>query len=357
MIPPPPQSMANVVTTRSVCRPERRRTERSPRSTVRRIPFTRHDHADRQGPRRRPRRQGPLRRPGPRRRPRRRDRPGRRQRCRQVDLAAHPGRAASRPSRAASRSTRPPRRSATSRRSPTGAPARRSGRSSAGARAWRPRRRRWTPRPRRSPRAGPAPTTRTPTALERWLALGGADLDERLADGRPRLLARPADDRAVRRPGGPRGPGVAAAQPLRHLPARRADQRPRPRRPGPAGGVRHRAARRHGRGQPRPRVPRPHGDQRARAGPAPAAGQPLRRRLRVLPGRARGGPPARPRRLRRVRADQGQPGGAGAYPARTGWRTASATPAASPRTTTRSAASSVPRRPRSRPPRRGRPSG
>ena len=39
----------------------------------------------------------------------------------------------------------------------------------------------------------------------------------------------------------------------------------------------------------------------ARAGPCPAAGGPLRRRLRGLPRRARGRPPARPRGLRGVR--------------------------------------------------------
>ena len=93
-------------------------------------------------------------------------------------------------------------------------------------------------------RARRAPTTPTPTALERWLALGGADLDERAERGRrrPRAGRRPrcADDRAVRRAGRPGRPGVAAAEPVRHLPARRADQRPRPRRPRPAGAVRRR---------------------------------------------------------------------------------------------------------------------
>ena len=83
-------------------------------------------------------------------------------------------------------------------------------------------------------------------ALDRWLDLGGADLDERVrrSRGRPRARRRPgpADDVAVRRAGGPRRAGVAAAEPLRRLPARRADQRPRPGRPGPAGAVRVRAA-------------------------------------------------------------------------------------------------------------------
>ena len=66
--------------------------------------------------------------------------------------------------------------------------------------------------------------------------------------------------------------------------------------------VRHRPARRHRAGQPRPGVPRPArspgcveldlAQQQVRA---------LRRRLRGLPGGARGGPPARPRGLRGVR--------------------------------------------------------
>ena len=52
--------------------------------------------------------------------------------------------------------------------------------------------------------------------------------------GRPRARRRPrpADDLAVRRPGRARRARVAAAQPVRHLPARRADQRPRPGRAG-----------------------------------------------------------------------------------------------------------------------------
>ena len=129
------------------------------------------------------------------------------------------------------------------------------------------------------------------TSLERWLALGGADLDERAEEVAASLglgrRPRPADDLAVRRPGRARGPRLPAAVPLRRLPARRADQRPRPRRPGAAGALRHRPARRHGRRQPRPRVPHPHGHQGPRTRPRPAADQPLRRRLRGLPGGAR----------------------------------------------------------------------
>ena len=74
--------------------------------------------------------------------------------------------------------------------------------------------------------------------LERWLDLGGADLDERAEQVAAALgLAVDLDQpmtAALRRSGGPRRHGVAAAQPLRRVPARRADQRPRPRRAWPA---------------------------------------------------------------------------------------------------------------------------
>ena len=99
---------------------------------------------------------------------------------------------------------------------------------------------------RRSPTATPGADDAYADALERWLALGAR---------RPRRARRqvvadlglgvdlgPADDGAVRRAGRPRGPGLAAAVALRRLPARRADQRPRPRRARPARAVRRRAA-------------------------------------------------------------------------------------------------------------------
>ena len=72
----------------------------------------------------------------------------------------------------------------------------------------------WTPPRPRSPPATPAPTTATPSPLDRWLALGGADLDARVGQvwadlGLRRPAARPADRRrcrAARRraPGWPR---------------------------------------------------------------------------------------------------------------------------------------------------------
>ncbi len=108
--------------------------------------------------------------------------------------------------------------------------------------------------------------------------------------------------------------------------------------------------------QPRPGVPGPHRDPGGRAGPGPAAGRGVRRRVRGLPGRARGGPPARPGGLRGVRRP-GQPGSrTGPGRSATGWPSGCATPAARPPTTTRSAASSGPRPARSRRPRPARPS-
>ncbi len=68
--------------------------------------------------------------------------------------------------------------------------ARRTGRHDGDAPSWRRRRPRWPP-------AASAPTTATPTALDRWLALGGADLDARVGQvwadlGLPaRLLDQP----------------------------------------------------------------------------------------------------------------------------------------------------------------------
>ncbi len=141
--------------------------------------------------------------------------------------------AGSPPRTAPSSSARPTPPSATCRRSPTGAPARPYGSS-------------WPAVP-----ASPTPSTRSTTATHA-LGEGRPGADDGYAQ-RAGTLARPrrrrpgragrsrspptsglasdldhADDRAVRRPGRPRRPGVAAAQPLRHLPARRADQRPRP---------------------------------------------------------------------------------------------------------------------------------
>ena len=128
-------------------------------------------------------------------------------------------------------------------------------------------------------------------AFERWMDLGGADLDARaetvLRDlGLDVAPARPRDHGAVRRPGGPRLAGRDPALALRHAAARRAHQRPRLRRPAPARALRRRAPRRRGDRLPRPRVPRAHGhagagDRRDR----PHRGR-VRRRLGRLPGPA-----------------------------------------------------------------------
>ncbi|MDF9816571.1 ATPase subunit of ABC transporter with duplicated ATPase domains [Streptomyces sp. SPB162] len=83
------------------------------------------------------------------------------------------------PSRACCDSARPAPPSATSRRSPSGAQGRPSGTSSPAAPASRPHRARSTPPRRRWSTRRRAPTTRTPRGLERWLDLGGADLEER----------------------------------------------------------------------------------------------------------------------------------------------------------------------------------
>ena len=239
LIPPPPQSIASVVTTAPVCRVPAGRG----------IASNGHDHTDRQGPRRRARRPRPLRRSRPRRRARRRDRPRRRQRRRQVDPAADPRRASAAPEHGTVALSPP---TATVGYLPQ-EPERRPGET---VRAFLGRRTGVTAAQRALDAATEALADGAPgaddayaAALERWLALGGADLDERADAGRRR--PRPGvdlDQPMTALSGGQAaraGHGLAAAQPLRRLPARRADQRPRPRRAGPAGGVRRRPARRH----------------------------------------------------------------------------------------------------------------
>ena len=121
--------------------------------------------------------------------------------------------------------------------------------------------------------------------------------------GRPR---RPIRRDAVGRAAGARRSGGGAARPLRRHAARRADQRPRFRRPGPA---------RRARGPPewwpgdrvaRPRLSGPHGDRGPGTRRTLAFGPHLRRRLGRLRGRARGR--ARPRRrgLRGLRVPTGR---------------------------------------------------
>ena len=215
------------------------------------------------------------------------------------------------------------------RRTGVGRRAARAGRGDRGAgrrrarRGRRLRRRRWSAG---SPSAAPTSTSGPRRSPPSW------------ACGRP----RPADDRALRRPGGPAGPGLAAALPLRRLPARRADQRPRPGRAGPAGALRHRAARR------RPcwsattasswpaRSPGSSSSTwpSSRSAATAAATRPTWRSAR-----SPAGTPARTTRstpTRRAALEARAP-----HAARPGWRRASRTPAARPPTTTRSAASSA----------------
>ena len=156
-------------------------------------------------------------------------------------------------------------------------------------------------------------------ALERWLALGGADLDER-ADAAVGELglrrdARHAHGGALGRPGGASEPRLAAAEPLRRLPARRADERPRPRRPRAPRALRLAPARRRGARQPRPRVPGAHGHPRRRARPRAAPGERLRRRLRRVPRGARDQAAPRARGIRGVRRHAGIARGARAHAA------------------------------------------
>ena len=196
-------------------------------------------------------------------------------------------------------------RRALCRRSRSGGRARPWRRSSPGAPGSPRPRRRWTRPPRRWAPASPGADDAYAAALDRWLALGGADLDERAGRRRGDVglgvgLDTPMTG-AVRRAGRPGRAGRAAALPLRRAAARRADQRPGPRRARAAGAVRHRAAVAGGDRQPRPGVPGPHGQPGRRAGPRAAEGRRVRRRLRRLPGRARGRPPARAGGVRGVR--------------------------------------------------------
>ena len=176
-----------------------------------------------------------------------------------------------------------------------------------GVPAWR---RRPRPRPRlrrRWPRAAPAPTTEYAAALERWLALGAADLEDRL----PQVAAqvgldvdsRPAARQPLRRPGRAGRAGRRAAQQVRRAAARRADQRPRR--------ARARADRRVRRPATRARCWSPATTAPSSTGSptrvveldlAQQTGRALHRRLvgaTSRPGSSRAGRPARPTRVRR----------------------------------------------------------
>ena len=103
----------------------------------------------------------------------------------------------------------------------------------------------------------------------------------------------------------------AAAGPLRRVPARRADQRPRPRRARPAGAVRRRAGRAADGGVPRPRVP---GADRHRGGrdrrPPPYGLTRYEGGWTVLPRRAGPHPPMHAEHDYRVYVERDTPWGA-----------------------------------------------
>ena len=189
---------------------------------------------------------------------------------------------------------RPPRPSAGCRRSPTRTPARPCAaylaRRTGVAEAQRARRRHrgaWARIRTRS--------RRTADALERFLALGGDDLDSRSRRGaRPGRPARgPARRRGgppLRRAGGPGGAGRDPAVAPRRAAPRRADQRPRLRRPRAARAVRGVDAVGRRDRVARPGLPRPgrHADRRA------AGARPRRRRARGRVDRLRRSPASWP---------------------------------------------------------------
>ena len=230
---------------------------------------------------------------------------GRSERRRQDDAAAPARRPSTVP--IAARSCRPRRRcgSATCRRSPSGA-TRRCSRSWPAAPAWPPPKPSSNARRRRSPASvdGDAADAYS-AALDAYLAAGGPDLDARArsvcADlGLPSSRARPPDARTLRRAGGAGVAGGHPAEPVRRVPARRTDQRPRLRRARTARVVPRRAPWWRGGRQPRPRLSRTHREPCARARRAHPVGNRVRRWMARLPRRPRDGTPARDGGLRVV---------------------------------------------------------
>ena len=183
------------------------------------------------------------------------------------------------------------------------------------------------------------------TALDRWLALGGADLDERAGAVADDVgLGVALDTPMTALSGGQAARAGLAALLLSRYdvllldePTNDLDLDGLERLERFVAGLRSPARHR----QPRPGVPRPHGQPDRRAGPRAAAGRGLRGRLRQLPRRARGRPPARARGLRGVRRQARGAQGPRASCSATGWRRACATPGARRPTTTRSAATSA----------------
>ena len=182
-------------------------------------------------------------------------------------------------------------------------------------------------------------------ALDRFLALGGDDLEAR-AGAVLDDVGLPADRLDVpvgALSGGQAGPRCAGRhppRPVRRLPPGRADQRPRLRRPRSPGTFRLRAARRRRHGQPRPGVPRPdrRADPRDRGG-EPGVGRVRRRVVRLGRGEARW-PAAALRALRGLRRVRGPACRTGCAPSVRGPRRATAALKKNPRTTTRRSATS-----------------
>jgi hypothetical protein len=138
-------------------------------------------------------------------------------------------------------------------------------------------------------------------ALDRWLALGGADLDARIGPvwAELGLPERVLDQVMSTLSGGEAarvGSGRIVARTLRRVPARRAHQRPRPRRPRPARALGGAAERTDRDREPRPRVPAPHRHPRRRARRVHAPDHRVRRRVGRVRARARDRPRARPER-------------------------------------------------------------
>ena len=190
-------------------------------------------------------------------------------------------------------------------------------------------------------------------ALERWLALGGADLDERAAEVAADLgLASPsthADDGAVRRPG-----GAGRASPRCCSPAYDVLLLDEPTNDLDLAGL-ERLER-----FVRELARRPSWSATtASSSPAPSPGcssstspssrwRVVRRRLRGLPRRAGGRPPARARGLRGVRRHAGRRSQARARRSATGWPRACATPPQGGSDKDKNIRSTAPRPPRSR---------
>ena len=171
-------------------------------------------------------------------------------------------------------------------------------------------------------------------ALDRFLALGGDDFEARVGSvlaelGLPSDRLELAVDRPVGRSGGPRRTGRHPAQPAGRPPARRAHQRPRPRRPRSARALRRQQPVGHRHRVARPRLPRPlrapHDrdhrgappQRRVRrrlvrlrrgpfARPAPAAGRPPAVRRRARPAHRADAQPAPVERGRCARPPQGR---------------------------------------------------